>query len=173
MPHNESTYLGLSRLLLGGGLGGSLEASLLLLLGLRAVLVQEFEQLRRSVLVESVGELGDGRGHLQALVEDDFLALLQKQFPTNAFDLSPPDGIDPISISSLPIPNPTPPSTDSSPSPPSVAQEPPVSRRQSGVYSQSPVGADSNDDPTLKRKASDDDDDGDEPTHKTAHTGTS
>ena len=39
------------------------------------VLVQELEQLRRSVLVESVGELRDGRGDLQALAEDNLLAL--------------------------------------------------------------------------------------------------
>ena len=103
------------------------------------------------------------------LTEDDFLSLLQKQFPTsNPFDLSPPDGIDPISISSLPIPNPTPPSTDSSPSPPSTNQEPTMSRRQSGVFNKSTP--ESNDDPSLKRKASDEDM-GEEPTHKTVHTG--
>ena len=67
--------LGLSLLLLSGGLGGSLEASLLLLLRLGAVLVQELEQLSSSVLVESVGELSDGRGDLETLVEDNLLAL--------------------------------------------------------------------------------------------------
>ena len=39
------------------------------------VLVQELEKLRRSVLVESAGELRDGRGDLQALAEDNLLAL--------------------------------------------------------------------------------------------------
>lgn len=43
-----------------------------------------------------------------------------------------------------------------------------MSRRQSGVFSKSTP--ESNDDPSLKRKASDDDMD-DEPTHKTVHTG--
>ena len=38
-------------------------------------LVQELEQLSSSVLVEGVSELGDGRGDLEALVEDDLLAL--------------------------------------------------------------------------------------------------
>ena len=62
-------------LLLSGGLSLSLETSLLLLLGLRAVLVQELEQLGGSVLVESVGELSNGRGNLETLVQDDLLAL--------------------------------------------------------------------------------------------------
>ena len=65
----------MSLLLLGGGLGGSFKTSLLLLLGLGAVLVKELEQLSGSVLVESVRELGNSRGHLEALVEDDLLAL--------------------------------------------------------------------------------------------------
>ena len=68
-------YLSLSLLLLSGGLSSSLKTSLLLLLGLRAVLVKELEQLGSSVLVESVGELGDGGRNLQALVKDDLLAL--------------------------------------------------------------------------------------------------
>ena len=38
-------------------------------------LVEELEQLRRSVLVEGVRELRDGGGNLQALVQDDLLAL--------------------------------------------------------------------------------------------------
>ena len=45
------------------------------MLSLGAVLVQELEQLRGSVLVEGVRELGDGRRDLQALGEDDLLAL--------------------------------------------------------------------------------------------------
>lgn len=65
---------------LGGGvlglvLGLGLETSLLLLLGLRLVLVEEREELSGSVLVEDVGELSDGRGDLETLVEDDALAL--------------------------------------------------------------------------------------------------
>ena len=38
-------------------------------------LVQELEKLGRGVLVESVRELSDGRGNLEALAEDDLLAL--------------------------------------------------------------------------------------------------
>lgn len=106
------------------------------------------------------------------LAEDDFLALLQKQFPTsNLFELNPADGIDPINISSLPLPNPTPPSTDSSPSPPSVNQEPTLSRRQSGVFS-SGAHRSLEEDSSLKRKASSESID-DEPMHKNAHTGMS
>jgi hypothetical protein len=60
---------------LGSGLGRSLETRLLLLLGLRAVLVQQLEELSRRILVERVGELSDGRWDLQALGEDRLLAL--------------------------------------------------------------------------------------------------
>ena len=106
--------------------------------------------------------------------EDDFLALLQKQFPTNGnpFDIPPPDGIDPLNLNNLPVQNPTPPSTDSSPSPPSTNQEPAMSRRHSGAFSStSPTATESPaDDPMLKRKASDEQM-SDEPTMKTAHTG--
>ena len=45
------------------------------MLGLRAVLVQELEQLGSGVLVQGVGELGDSRGDLEALAEDDLLTL--------------------------------------------------------------------------------------------------
>lgn len=65
----------LDLLVLGGGSSSSVETGLLLLLGLGAVLVEELEELGRGVLVEGVRELGDGRGHLEALVEDDLLAL--------------------------------------------------------------------------------------------------
>ena len=72
--------------------------------------------------------------------DDDFLALLQKQFPTVPHY---PDAINPQSLSHY--------SDDSSPSPP----EHPT-----------------NDDPALKRKASDDSlDEG--PSQKTQHTGSS
>lgn len=62
-------------LALSGGSSGLGKTGLLLLLGLGAVLVQKLEQLGRGVLVESVGELGDGRGNLKTLVKDDLLAL--------------------------------------------------------------------------------------------------
>lgn len=56
--------------------GGLLEETLLLLgLGLGAVLVEELEGLGSGVLVEDLLELGDGRGDLQAHVEDLLLAL--------------------------------------------------------------------------------------------------
>ena len=53
----------------------SSETSLLLLLGLGAVLVQELEQLRSGILVERVRELCNGGGDLETLAEDDLLAL--------------------------------------------------------------------------------------------------
>jgi len=57
----------------GGGLLG--QALLLLGLGLRAVLVEELEGLGSGVAVQNLGELGDGRGDLQAHVEDLALTL--------------------------------------------------------------------------------------------------
>ena len=79
------TILGEDGLLrvLGGGLvtlldarlGLGQETGLLLLLALGLVLVEKLEQLSSSVLVKGVRELGDGRGNLQALVEDDLLTL--------------------------------------------------------------------------------------------------
>jgi hypothetical protein len=67
--------LGLSLLVLSSGLSDSIKASLLLLLSLRAVFVQKLEKLGSSVLVEGVGELSNGGGNLETLVEDDLLAL--------------------------------------------------------------------------------------------------
>lgn len=52
-----------------------METCLLLLLSLGAVFVEQLEELGSSVLVKSMRELGDCRGNLQALVEDDLLAL--------------------------------------------------------------------------------------------------
>ncbi len=73
---DEEGLLGLVRLLSTGEVSGLLlEADLLLLLGLALVLVQEAEQLGSGVLVEDVLELGQGRGDLEALVEDNLLAL--------------------------------------------------------------------------------------------------
>lgn len=66
------TLLGLA---LGNGGSLSLKTGLLLLLGLRAVLVHETEELGGSVLVKGGSELSDRRGDLQALVEDNLLAL--------------------------------------------------------------------------------------------------
>jgi hypothetical protein len=51
---NEGTNLGVLLFICGGGGGSILETDLLLLLRLRAVLVQKLEQLRGCVLVRSV-----------------------------------------------------------------------------------------------------------------------
>ena len=74
---DEVRLLGLVKLLLAGGEVGSalLEAGLLLLLGLALVFLGEPEEGGRRVAVEDVAELGDRRRGLQALVEDDLLAL--------------------------------------------------------------------------------------------------
>jgi len=66
---------GLDLLLLGNGGGGGLKTSLLFEFALRAVLVEELEELSSRVLVEGVRELGNGGGDLETLVEDDLLAL--------------------------------------------------------------------------------------------------
>jgi len=70
-----SILLGLFAIIGSDSLSLLVETSLLLLLGLWAVLVEETEELGSGVLVESVGELGNCRGNLEALVEDDLLAL--------------------------------------------------------------------------------------------------
>ncbi|KAK7688103.1 hypothetical protein QCA50_008473 [Cerrena zonata] len=104
--------------------------------------------------------------------DDDFLALLQKQFPTTVgnspkpYEQPPPDGVDPQSISTFPLPNASPSSSDSSPSPPSANDNSPSSRPQSGVFS--PSSEQASEDPSLKRKASDEDMDA-EPSAKNAH----
>jgi len=67
-------------LALGSGSGRGLETSLLLNLGLRTILVEQLEQLSGRVLVQSVRELGNGRGNLEALVKDDLLALKANVF---------------------------------------------------------------------------------------------
>ncbi|KAJ7151629.1 hypothetical protein C8R46DRAFT_1166504 [Mycena filopes] len=91
------------------------------------------------------------------LPDDDFLALLQKQFPSSntgpyAVDFGMGNGVNPQTISRYSLPSLTPPSEDSSPSPP----------QQSG--SKSPE-----EEHDLKRKASDDSLD-EEPSQKTQHT---
>lgn len=94
------------------------------------------------------------------LPDNDFLALLQKQFPVHNGDYQPGgfgDGVNPQSISQYSLPSSiTPPSEDSSPSP------------QTASNKQSPEAEDSPD-PGLKRKASDEDLD-EEPSQKNAHT---
>ncbi|KAI1790443.1 hypothetical protein LXA43DRAFT_504702 [Ganoderma leucocontextum] len=111
-----------------------------------------------------------------ALPDDDFLAFLQKQFPSAVGNNDPapisfdnPDGVDPQSINSFPPPNLSPPSSDSSPSPPSTHHESSLSRRQSGVFGSAPSSSGNADpeDASLKRKAVDN---SDEPQSKTQHT---
>lgn len=99
---------------------------------------------------------------LSQIADDDFLSLLQKQFPTDVqipFDLTfpgynNPTVIDPQSLSdyTLPISQPTPSSSDSGNSPTPTTND--------------------NDDRSLKRKASDERMDV-EPAPKTVHTGAS
>jgi len=67
--------LGILLLSICGGSSDSLETSLLLLLGLWAVLVKQLEELCSSVLIESVGELSNGRRDFKTLVKNDLLAL--------------------------------------------------------------------------------------------------
>ncbi|KIJ59812.1 hypothetical protein HYDPIDRAFT_161884 [Hydnomerulius pinastri MD-312] len=119
--------------------------------------------------LNSLWDLAQAPSQFSQLPDDDFLALLQKQFPTSITELNstdPNDGsVNPQSIQKqqLPLPGLTPPSDDSSPSPPSNNDS--HSRRQS-VYSR---GNDNEEGPALKRKASDDDmDEG--PSSKNQHT---
>ncbi len=101
------------------------------------------------------------------LADDDFLALLQKQFPASTSptlnlgtEFAPPS-VDPNDISRFSLPSFNPPSEDSSPSPP---QNQASSSRQRG---------DDDDEyrSDLKRKASIDEDDQEEgPSSKAQHT---
>lgn len=102
------------------------------------------------------------------LPDDDFLALLQKQFPNSNDGFNPASfdaGIDPQSIQPFALPGLSPPSDDS-PSPPS--NDGSDSRSQS--ISGRPRADTDGDDPLLKRKASDDSMD-EEPSSKNPHTG--
>ena len=56
-------------------LSNSCQTLLLLLLGFRAVLVQQFEQVCSSVLVQSIAELSNGWWDLETLVKDNTLTL--------------------------------------------------------------------------------------------------
>lgn len=67
--------LGVGLLAVSDLLGSSIETSLLLLLGLWSVLVQELEHVGGGVLVDCVAELSNCRWDLESLVEDDLLAL--------------------------------------------------------------------------------------------------
>ncbi|EJD04473.1 uncharacterized protein FOMMEDRAFT_140417 [Fomitiporia mediterranea MF3/22] len=114
---------------------------------------------------------------LPALADEEFIALLQKQFGANNGlsridddkEAPPPTtNINPQNLTRLPIPRPvdSPPSDDSSPSPNEANVS--RSRRESGVFDLDDAdGAD--EDPSLKRKAGEEDL-GTEPSLKTQHT---
>ncbi|KNZ78210.1 AP-1-like transcription factor [Termitomyces sp. J132] len=88
------------------------------------------------------------------LADDDFLAILQKQFPITQ-DAGYVNGVNPQNITRLPLPTMTPPSEDSSPSPPNL--------NDSG-------GTEEQVDSAQKRKANEGDLDDESPSSKTQHT---
>ena len=91
------------------------------------------------------------------LPDDDFLAMLHKQYPSNT-TLSYPDGVNPQNIARYSISSgATPSSDDSSPSPPHEVQD-------------TVGGMDDVHDPALKRKASDDGLEDGAPNQKAQHT---
>ncbi|KAG2160228.1 uncharacterized protein EDB93DRAFT_1114156 [Suillus bovinus] len=111
-------------------------------------------------------DLSQTPSQFSQLGDDDFLALLQKQYPNTVPDVNAADGaVNPQSIQKPPLPGHTPPSDDSSPSPPSIhSVNHPRSRHQS-TYSR----GNDNEESALKRKASDDDmEEG--PSSKNQHT---
>jgi AP-1-like transcription factor len=103
------------------------------------------------------------------LPDDDFLALLQKQFPSSNDGFMPgafEGGIDPQSIQPYVFPGLSPPSDESSPSPPNINND-----SDSRSISRRPRADTDGDDSLLKRKASDDSMDDDAPSQKNQHTG--
>jgi len=102
------------------------------------------------------------------LPDDDFLALLQKQFPNSNDGFMPggfDGGINPQSIQPFALPSLSPPSDDSSPSPPGMNDS------DSRGTSMRPRADTDGDDAMLKRKASDDSMDDEGPNQKNQHTG--
>lgn len=109
-------------------------------------------------------DLSQTPSQFSQLGDEDFLALLQKQYPNTVPDTNATDvgAVNPQNIQKPPLPGLTPPSDDSSPSPPSINH--PRSRHQS-TYSR----GNDNEESALKRKASDDDmEEG--PSSKNQHT---
>jgi AP-1-like transcription factor len=103
------------------------------------------------------------------LPDDDFLALLQKQFPNSNDGFMPggfDGGIDPQSIQPFTLSGLSPPSDDSSPSPPGMNND-----SDSRGTSRRPHASTDGDDAALKRKASDDSMDDEGPSQKNQHTG--
>lgn len=102
------------------------------------------------------------------LPDDDFLALLQKQFPNSNDGFMPggfDGGINPQTIQPFALPGFSPPSDDSSPSPPGMNDT------DSRGTSMRPRADTDGEDPMLKRKASDDSMDDEGPSQKNQHTG--
>jgi AP-1-like factor len=101
------------------------------------------------------------------LPDDDFLALLQKQFPNSNDGFMPggfDGGINPQSIQPFALPGLSPPSDDSSPSPPGMNDT------DSRGPSMRPRADTDGEDAMLKRKASDDSMDDEGPSQKNQHT---
>ncbi|KDQ54956.1 hypothetical protein JAAARDRAFT_60403 [Jaapia argillacea MUCL 33604] len=132
--------------------------------------------------VPSLWDLSQQSVSFSQLPDDDFLALLQKQFPSpvdtsHPFELGgtvSPDGVDPQNLTRFSVVGSSPATSDeSSPSPPSPnsAHTSSRSRRQStGLSTQGPAHGNS-DHGDLKRKASEEDfEEG--PSRKTAHPDT-
>ena len=106
---------------------------------------------------------------LPSLADDEFLALLQKQFDTNNDHLNKQQpvnipqttNIDPASLRTFPHEtSPSPPLSDDSPSPPS-ARDLSRSRRESGAFGDANSSQQAADDDNLKRKADEEEDDED------------
>ncbi|KAG1725556.1 uncharacterized protein EDB91DRAFT_1167942 [Suillus paluster] len=102
--------------------------------------------------INNFWDLSQTPSQFSQLGDEDFLTLLQKQFPNTVTDLNAADvgAVNPQSIQKSPLPRLTPPSDDSSPSPPSNNHS--RSRHQS-TFSR----GNDNEESALKRKASDDD----------------
>lgn len=127
--------------------------------------------------LNSVWDITPTPSQFSQLPDDDFLALLAKQFPQsishqqNKSDDTHDASVDPQSITKYPLSGITPPSDDSSPSPPSNNADPTSRRQSQTAFSRSvdnPTHGDET--PGLKRKASDNDlEEG--PSSKNKHTG--
>ena len=99
-------------------------------------------------------DLSQTPSQFSQLADDDFLALLQKQYPNTLPEINSndPSGVDPQAIQKSPLPGLTPPSDESSPSPPSNNSIDGSRSRRQSTFSR----INDNDEPALKRKATDD-----------------
>lgn len=101
--------------------------------------------------INNFWDLSQTPSQFSQLGDDDFLTLLQKQYPNTVPD-SINDGVNPQSIQNPPLSGLTPPSDESSPSPPSNNSADGSRSRRHSTFS---PGND-NEEPALKRKATDD-----------------